>query len=182
MKQRSAETNRSDVIRRIANLPPDKRTILEQKLKASGFDSFVKQVIFRRATGESSPLSFAQQRLWFLDQYEPNSSVYNVSNALRLRGSLDVAALERSLNEMVRRHEALRTTFSMVEGEPLQVISPSLSVSLSVVDLTDGPEQEREEKAQQLPHEEAGRPFDLSRGPLFRNVLLRLGEVDHVFV
>src|SRR5262245_25905806 len=97
-------------------------------------------------------------------------------------GSLVVAVLERSLNEMVRRHEALRTTFSMVEGEPLQVISPSLSVSLSVVDLTDGPEQEREEKAQQLAHEEAGRPFDLSRGPLFRNVLLRLGEVDHVFV
>ena len=111
MKQRIAETDRSDLMKRIANLPPAKRVLLEQKLKVQGFDSFIKQIISRRATRESAPLSYSQQRLWFLDQYEPNSSVYNVPSGLRLRGSVDVAALERSLNEIVRRHEALGRPF-----------------------------------------------------------------------
>src|SRR4029453_7188498 len=81
------------------------------------------------------PLSFAQQRLWFLDQYEPNSSLSNIPGALGLRGSLDVAALEQSLNQIMRRHESLRTTFSMVDGEPVQVIAPSVESSLRVGDL-----------------------------------------------
>jgi amino acid adenylation domain-containing protein len=182
MKQRSTETNRSDVIRRIANLPPEKRTLLEQKLKVAGFASFVKQVICRRASGESGPLSFAQQRLWFLDQYEPNSSVYNVESALRLRGSLDVAALERSLNEIVRRHEALRTTFSVVGGVPVQVIAPPLAVSLSIEGLTGCPEEEREERARDRVREETRRPFDLIKGPLFRSTLLKLGDEDHILL
>ena len=128
------------------------------------------------------PLSFSQQRLWFLDQYEPNSSVYNVPGALRLRGSLDIGALEQSLNEIIRRHESLRTTFSMVDGEPVQVIAPPVELSLSVVDLRDHPEGEREEEAQRLANEEARRPFDLAQGPLFRSKLLRLGEDDHVLL
>ena len=128
------------------------------------------------------PLSFSQQRLWFLDQYEPNSSVYNIPSALRLRGSLNIGALEQSLNEIIRRHESLRTTFSMVDGEPVQVIAPSLSFSFEVVDLRDHPEGEREEEARRLVREEARRPFDLAQGPLFRSKLLRLGEDDHVLL
>src|SRR5262249_7854851 len=128
------------------------------------------------------PLSFAQQRLWFLDQYEPNSSVYNVPSALRLRGELNSSALEQSLNEIVRRHEALRTTFSMVEGEPVQVISPALRVSLSIEDLTNCPERSRQEKAQERVREEARRPFDLTHGPLFRSSLLGLGDEDHILL
>ena len=96
------------------------------------------------------PLSFSQQRLWFLDQYEPNSSVYNIPSALRLRGSLNIGALEQSLNEILRRHESLRTTFSMVDGEPVQVIAPPVGFSLAVVDLRDHPEGEREEEARRL--------------------------------
>jgi amino acid adenylation domain-containing protein len=128
------------------------------------------------------PLSFAQQRLWFLDQLEPGSTVYNVPGAVRMRGPLDVAALEQSLNEIVRRHEALRTTFSMLEGEPVQVISSSLRVSLPVLDITDCRETERGEQARQLAREEARRPFDLTQGPLVRAALLRLGEDDHVLL
>ena len=126
------------------------------------------------------PLSFAQQRLWFLDQYEPNSSVYNMPRALRLSGSLNVAALEQSINEIVDRHEALRTSFSMVEGNPVQIIAPSLSLALPVVDLSDLTESERQDEAQRVAEDEAHRPFDLVRGPLLRVKLLRLEEQDHI--
>ena len=80
-------------------------------------------------------LSFAQERLWFLNQLEPDNPFYNMSMALRLRGPLDTDALERSLNEIVRRHEALRTTFAAVDGEPVQLIAPSLTIPLPVLDL-----------------------------------------------
>jgi hypothetical protein len=90
------------------------------------------------------PTSFAQQRLWFLDQYAPGSAVYNIPGALRLVGKLNVGALEQSLKEIIARHESLRTTFSMVEGEPVQVIAPSVNHSLVVIDLRERPESDRE--------------------------------------
>ncbi len=128
------------------------------------------------------PLSFAQQRLWFLDQLEPNRSVYNIPSAFRLKGRLDISSLERSLNEIVRRHEALRTTFSMIDGEAVQVISPSLVISIPIVDLSDRSESAREHEARRLVHEEALTPFDLSQGPLLRVALVRLGDQDHVLL
>ena len=128
------------------------------------------------------PLSFAQQRLWFLDQYEPNSSVYNIPSALRLKGSLDIAALEQSLNEIVRRHESLRTTFAAVDGEPLQLIAPALRMSVPITDLTHHSASDREHEAQRLATEQAREPFDLSQGPLLRVLLLCLGQDDHVLV
>ncbi len=96
---------------------------------------------------KEAPSSVAQERLWFLDQLEPGSTVYNVPGALRIRGPLKVAALEQSLNEIIRRHEVLRTTFSSAEGRPVQTISSSLNLSLPLVDLTDSPSQELEDNA-----------------------------------
>jgi amino acid adenylation domain-containing protein len=124
-------------------------------------------------------LSFAQQRLWFLDRLQPESAVYNLSAALRLNGPLDVAALEESLREIIRRHESLRTTFKEVEGRPLQVISPP-RFSLDAVDLRGLEAAEREARARQLAAEEAQRPFDLARGPLLRVRLLKLNEDEYV--
>ena len=133
----------------------------------------------RRRSRKEAPPSFGQERLWFLDQLQPGSTVYNVSDALRINGPLKVAALERSLNEIIRRHDALRTTFSVVEGKLLQIISSSLNLSLPVVDLSN---REQEDKARRFAGEEARLPFDLARGPLLRATLLRLGEEDHVLL
>ena len=126
------------------------------------------------------PLSFAQQRLWFIDQLDPGNCVYNFPVAVRLKGSLNLAALEQSLNEVVRRHEALRTTFSIVDGQPSQVIAPKLIITLPVVNLRPLSEVERENEVQRLVIEEARRSFDLARGPLLRAMVLQLGEEEQV--
>ncbi|QRO01038.1 non-ribosomal peptide synthase/polyketide synthase [Archangium violaceum] len=130
----------------------------------------------------SLPLSFAQQRLWFLDRMEPGSPLYNNPAAVRLDGPLDVAALDRAFQEIVRRHEALRTLFQDVEGQPAQVIVPSVQLPLPVVDLRELPEPSREEEARRISVEEARQPFDLTRGPLLRALLLALGEHSHVLL
>ncbi|MGA9917346.1 MAG: condensation domain-containing protein, partial [Paraburkholderia sp.] len=126
------------------------------------------------------PLSFAQQRLWFIDQLDPGNSVYNFPVAVRLKGSLNLVALEKSLNEIVRRHEALRTTFSMVDGQPAQVIASTLSIALPIVDLRALAEVERENEVQRLVVEEARRPFDLASGPLLRAKVLQLADDEQV--
>src|SRR5215211_1595978 len=129
------------------------------------------------------PLSFAQQRLWLVNQLEPGTSTYNISEALRLTGRLDVAALERSLAELVRRHEVLRTTFAVVDGEPVQVISPTTDTKLPVEDLTGLPTKaEREAEALRRAREEKLRPFDLQRGPLVRTKLVRLDQEEHLLI
>ncbi|HEX7241395.1 MAG TPA: condensation domain-containing protein, partial [Longimicrobiaceae bacterium] len=134
--------------------------------------------IERVSRAEPLPLSFAQQRLWLVDRLEPGSAAYNMPFALRLRGSLDAAALRASLDALVRRHETLRTTFEERDAGPVQVIHPPAPVPLPAVDLRGLPEPEREAEA--LAGEEALRPFDMARGPLVRSTLLRLGEADHV--
>jgi amino acid adenylation domain-containing protein len=126
------------------------------------------------------PLSFAQQRLWFIDQLDPGSSVYNFPVAVHLSGSLNVPALKLSLNEIVKRHEALRTTVATVDGRPIQIIAPLLRLALPIVDLRELPEPEREEEVQRLATNEALRPFDLSEGPLVRATVLRLSDNEHV--
>src|SRR5271165_5438491 len=128
------------------------------------------------------PLSLAQQRLWFIDQLEPGSPLYNISPMYRLRGRLDVAALERAINEIVRRHESLRTTFRNVGGEPVQVITPELHVSLEVTTVTGEADAQREAELRRLTQEEAVTPFDLAKGPLVRGKLLRVDDEDHVLM
>ncbi|HEV2733582.1 MAG TPA: condensation domain-containing protein, partial [Longimicrobiaceae bacterium] len=124
------------------------------------------------------PLSFAQQRLWFIDQLEPGSAAYNMPYALRLRGRFDPAVLERSLAEIVRRHETLRTVFAFVDGAPVQVIREAAPVALPVVDLRSLPAGEREAEARRLAAEEAVRPFDLAVGPLLRVSAMRLDAAE----
>src|SRR5262249_43634333 len=112
------------------------------------------------------PLSFAQQRLWFLDRALSNKATYNIPAVWRLQGPLDGLALERSLNAVVARHEALRTCFVLSNDEPVQVIGPPSAVTLPVVDLSALPPAEREARARLLTDGDACQPFDLERGPL----------------
>ncbi|HVR95493.1 MAG TPA: condensation domain-containing protein, partial [Thermoanaerobaculia bacterium] len=134
----------------------------------------------RPAGLRSLPLSFAQQRLWFIDQLEPGSPLYNLPRALHTEGPLRVEVLTLTLSEVVRRHEALRTAFAAPEGSPVQVIRPATTFPLPCVDLSALPANRRQAEAVLLAGEEAGRPFDLARGPLFRGVLLRLADEEHV--
>jgi amino acid adenylation domain-containing protein len=167
----------------LSHLSPQKRTLLalralQRKKKSPG--SLNPESIPRRngASPNPPPLSFAQQRLWFLDQLEPGNNAYHLPTSVRLRGPLDTRALERTFIEIIRRHEVLRTTFSVVEGEPVQLISEDLPKALPVHSLVELPTAEREMEMRRLAAEDARRPFDLSQGPLLRMSLLKLGEED----
>lgn len=126
------------------------------------------------------PLSFPQQRLWFLAQLQPGSAAYNCPGAILLKGSLDIPALRASLSEVVRRHEVFRTTFHIIAREPVQVVGPASEVPLPIVDVSGARDAER--LAGALADEQARRPFDLSRGPLLRALLLRLSEEEHLML
>jgi amino acid adenylation domain-containing protein len=128
------------------------------------------------------PLSFAQQRLWFLDQLEPGSPLYNIAVAVELRGRLDPGTLAAALGEVVRRHEALRTTFRIVAGEPVQVVAESAGFDLPRIDLASLPERACEEEADRLAADEARRPFDLGQDAPLRAALLRLDQERHVLL
>ena len=138
--------------------------------------------IERAARTGALPLSFAQQRLWFLDQLEPGSAFYNVPAAIRLNGRLDVRALGEAFQEIVRRHETLRTSFRNVNGEPEQFIATALELPLEVSDLSSMPEREREARVVEYTKEWSSRAFDLERGPLVRAHVLRLGDEEHVLL
>src|ERR1043166_3004515 len=128
------------------------------------------------------PLSFAQQRLWFLDRFEPGNSTYNMPTALRLSGELNVHALEQSLNEVVRRHAILRTVFVAVEERPQQVVQPFKASKLALFDLSDLAAEERAAETPQLIQRETQQPFDLRQGPVWRARLVRLGAEEHVLL
>jgi hypothetical protein len=131
---------------------------------------------------EKIPLSFAQQRLWFLDQLYPESTLYLSTDGVRLQGTLYVNLLDRSFQKMVCRHEILRTTFATQAGQPRQVIHASLAISVPVIDLRGLNKQTRESVAQQLVQQESQRPCDLVRGPLWRTYLLRLETQEHILL
>jgi Condensation domain len=156
----------ADYTKRIAALSPEKRMLLARQLQQRGreFNSF--------------PLSFAQQRLWFIDQLEPGNTAYNMPAAVRYIGTLDLAALERSIAEIFRRHEAVRTKFADVDGEPVQIVMRSEAPKLNLIDLSEL--AERETEAARLAREEAHRQFDLSRGPMLRASVLKLAAAEHV--
>jgi hypothetical protein len=137
----------SDIAKQITELSFEKRQLLERYLKTAGLNLSNAVILPQRRDSNKFPLSFAQQRLWFLDQLEPNSSVYNIPDTHSFTGPLNLHALERSLSEIVRRHEILRTTFHTVDGEPVQVIAEAQPQQLEVIDLSELPQAEREAKA-----------------------------------
>jgi amino acid adenylation domain-containing protein len=138
--------------------------------------------ILARAENAQLPLSFAQQRLWFLDQFEPNSSLYNIPIALRLAGTLNIPALEQSLQEIIHRHEALRTNFITVDGQATQIIQTQTNWTVSVVQLQHLSTSEIEIAAQQLVQQQALQPFDLANQPLVRATLVVLSETEHILL
>ncbi len=177
----------SEIARRLAGLSAEQRELLLQRLKRQQgqqqqAEARPAPITRRKGDEDTFPLSYAQQRLWFLQQLEPTSAFYNVPAAVRLCGSLNVAALTQALNEITRRHEALRTTFISLEGEPRQQVSPALTIELPVVDLSATSAAEKDAQAQRIAQQEAARAFDLSVGPLLRVSLLRVDEEEHILL
>ncbi|HVR95613.1 MAG TPA: amino acid adenylation domain-containing protein [Thermoanaerobaculia bacterium] len=162
-----------------SDLSDKRRLLLEKLLQKQGVTSTVQRIPRRAADGPAS-LSFAQQRLWFLDRLKPGSNGYNVPAALRLEGPLDVPALRRSLAAIVGRHEALRTTFLEVDGQPEQRIAAEIPDLLEEIDLSAVPYEARDAEMQRRLGRVLARPFDLATGPLFRVTLLRMAADDHV--
>jgi len=184
MSSQVLKMQESKYSQRIANLSPAKLELMLRQLGKSKTASANGQPISRRmSTGTTlPPASFAQEGLWFLNQLEPDSPAYNVPLTVRLDGALNIAALERSLSEVVRRHESLRTTFRVESGSLVQIIAPPASLKLPVVDLSGLAEAQREAEATKLAVQDAQRPFDLSREPLIRATILRLSEQEHFAV
>ena len=157
--------------------------VVEQEVKGQGGVVKPESAPLVRVPREGRmPLSYAQQRLWFLDQLMPGSGMYNIVGALRVRGELNLEALNKSLQELVRRHEVLRTRLEAEQGEPWQVIEKELVLELPQVDLSGMGEGEREAEAVRLVQQEAETGFDLKKGPLLRVKLMRLSAEEHVLV
>ena len=165
---------------KVAHLSAEKRRLL--RLLTERQSEVLSFRPSRRRRPNRTPLSFAQERLWFLDQLLPDRSVYNVPASIRISGKLNHHALERTLNEIVRRHEALRTTFQVVDDQPVQIITPPTETPLDVVDLQGLSPELRESRALKLASDEARRPFDLEAGPLFRSTLIRLDAYEHILL
>ncbi|MEH2084715.1 MAG: non-ribosomal peptide synthase/polyketide synthase [Nostoc sp.] len=154
--------------------------LIEQLQPQQG--EFTSAPILPRAKDAELLLSFAQQRLWFLEQLQPNTALYNIPEALRLVGTLNQAALEQSLQEIIARHEALRTNFIAVDGQARQIIQTQIDWQISVVDLQHLPANEQEITVQQLAQEQALQPFDLAKGALIKAKLLVLPETEHILL
>ena len=174
----------SDIAKRFAGLSREQRAALFQQLKEKKAGAQAGPPSIRRQSRESRvfPVSFAQQRLWVLDQFEPNNSLYNIPELFWVRGPLDPEVLRRALEAIVNRHEALRTTFVAEDGVPMQVIAERATLPLPLVELRDHPADDRADEALLLAIAEAGVPFDLARGPLVRATLLRLEQELHILL
>ena len=161
-------------------------TRLDDQLPARDSSASLLRTPIQRAKqdrqGRHYPLSFAQERLWLLDQLAPGSTTYTIPIAVRLRGALDLIVLQRSLNEILRRHDVLHATFAAPDGRAVQLIAASRTLSLSLVDLREIPQAGREAAALRLAREESQRPFDLTRGPLVRAGVLLLGTHEHTLL
>jgi hypothetical protein len=172
----------TDFSERLASLSPEQRALFELRRKQKGLSQAQNQGIPRRKPAPHYPLSFDQMRLWFLYQLAPNNSAYNITGGVELTGPLNVEVLERSLNEIIRRHEILRTTFANLDEQPVQVIAPRLSIKIRLVDLSDLPPQEQTVAMPRVATEHAQVPFDLINGPLIRASLLRLAADRHILI
>jgi amino acid adenylation domain-containing protein len=160
------------------DLSPAKKALLQKWLRGQSNIRLIEP----RQTDGPARLSFAQQRLWFLDQLMPGSSVYNIPAPVRLTGPLDLAALKRGFEEIIRRHESLRIKFITIDGQPFQVVTPHAPLDLKAVDLGSLPKEQQEDEIKRVANLEAQVPFDLSTGPLLRVTLVKLAGDDHVLL
>jgi len=165
---------------RIADLSKDKQALLLKRIKERSVS--VNQSIAKRADVAPCPLSFAQERLWFLAQMEPDNPFYNMAGAVQVQGNLNIPVLEQALNEVVRRHEALRTAFRIIEDEARQVITDSVAITVDAIDLTALNAVQQEDTLKILEAQEAHRVFDLEQTPLLRAVLVKLDDERYVLL
>jgi amino acid adenylation domain-containing protein len=168
----------SDLSARLSQLSPEKLAALMARMRET--EAPAPAGIPRRADAGPAPLSHAQERLWFLERLEPGSAAYVMPALLRLDGDLDTEALRRALEDVVRRHEVLRSTFGEVDGRPVQRVEPHARFDLPLVDLSALPAPEREAEALRVGAEEARRPFDLSVAPLLRALVIRIHPTSHI--
>jgi amino acid adenylation domain-containing protein len=164
-----------DLTKRVATLSPAKRALLERRLGGRNGAATRQPLLVARTGGEPARASFAQERLWFLHQLDPQSVAYNVPRAIRIRGDLDLNILRRSLNEIVARHDVLRTHFALVDGSLRQIVDEEVSIELPVVDVSEG-------ELAELVEREARLPFDLSTVPVLRARVLRLDATEHLLL
>ena len=165
-----------------STLSPVKQALLERRWKRASHGLARRPEIPRRPNRDSAPLSFTQRQMWLIDQMTPGNPAYNLPYGFRLRGQLKLTALEDSFNEVIKRHEALRTTFAVKDEEPLQLIHPELKIKINVTELDHVAGEERENRLQALASEVSVKSFDLSRLPLIRVSLFKLGEAEHVLI
>ncbi|MEN2383498.1 MAG: condensation domain-containing protein [Gloeotrichia echinulata DEX184] len=168
----------SDLLKRLENLSPEKRELVLQKLKKQQQSPLLTPI----SREQPLPLSFAQQRLWFLDQLEGENCVYNIPFFWQINGFLNILALEQAITAIIQRHEVLRTTFCVVDGSPIQVIHAHPQLTMQVLDWRELTEKDQLSKAQQLATEELQQPFDLSNPPLLRVKLLKLADQSHLLL
>ena len=157
-------------------LSAEESAILEKLIKGQLSPDLKADKIPRRKVHSPAPLSFSQQRLWVLDRLLPENPFYNLPYAFQVTGEINISIFEQSLNEIIRRHESLRTIFTMENEEPVQLVLPELKIKPGIIDLRGLPGGKREEETIQLFVREAGKPFDLEHGPLVRAVLIHLDE------
>ena len=174
----------SNLSEQIAQLSPEKRELLLRQLQQRRQQTKEQPRLIERQSRAANifPLSFAQQRLWFLDQLEPNSSAYNMPAALKLSGQLNIRALRQSLLEIIRRHESLRTVFSTHNEQPVQIILPKLLIAIPVIDLRALSSAQRQKEVRWLAAQAAEVPFDLVNGPLLRVAVLKLANFEHILL
>ena len=166
----------SEISERIEALSPEKLALLSQRLKEKSKQRAKRQSIPRRTDSDSYPLSLEQQRLWFMNQLQPNSSFYNMGGAMRLTGELNLTVLEQTLSEIARRHEVLRSSFPVIQGAPAQVVAAAAAIKLTVKDLSGVAVSEREDVVARMVNEETEKPFDFANIFLFMIKRKQLAE------
>ncbi|MEM7556783.1 MAG: amino acid adenylation domain-containing protein, partial [Cyanobacteria bacterium P01_A01_bin.84] len=171
-----------DISQRLANLSPAKRALLEQQLQKKALQNKQESTISPIKNYQDIPLSFSQQRMWLVDQLEPGNPAYNRPTNISLTGTLNVPVLEKSLNEIIRRHEIFRTSFEEVNGKPFQKINPNITLKLPIIDLSHLEDEKTEIEIQRLAIQEAQQTFDLTQAPLLKAKLVGLNEQEHILL
>lgn len=171
-----------DINERIAALSPEQRALFELRLKHKNLQIKKSTSIIKRKLTDVLYLSLSQERLWLLHQLQPDTPLYNESSLLRFTGVIKTIFLETSINEIIKRHEILRTSFQIIDEQTLQVIAPSLTFKLITINLQTYPEAETEAKVKQIVTENSRQPFDLNQAPLFRGTLIYLSEQEHILL